>query len=81
MMELTQDMINKIAALNDAELKKAIGQIADALGCSPSQKRMAQNNSGFIKRKINTMSKGEMQTFLSKVSPEKAEELKRSLGL
>jgi hypothetical protein len=42
---------------------------------------MAQNNSGFIKRKINTMSKGEMQTFLSKVSPEKAEELKRSLGL
>jgi hypothetical protein len=80
-MELTQDMINKIAALNDAELKKAIGQIADALGASQSQKRMAQNNSGFIKRKINTMSKGEMQTFLSKVSPEKAEELKKSLGL
>ena len=80
-MELTQDMINKIAALNDAELKKAIGQIADALGASQSQKRMAQNNSGFIKRKINTMSQGEMQTFLSKVSPEKAEELKKSLGL
>ena len=80
-MEYTQDMINKIAALNDAELKKAIGQIADALGASQSQKRMAQNNSGFIKRKINTMSKGEMQTFLSKVSPEKAEELKKSLGL
>ena len=80
-MELTQDMINKIAALNAAELKKAIGQIADALGASQSQKRMAQNNSGFIKRKINTMSKGEMQTFLSKVSPEKAEELKKSLGL
>ena len=80
-MELNQDMINKITALNDAELKKAIGQIADALGASPSQKRMAQNNSGFIKRKINTMSKSEMQTFLSKVSPEKAEELKRSLGL
>lgn len=80
-MELSQDMIKKITALNDAELKKAIGQIADALGASPSQKRMAQNNSGFIKRKINTMSKSEMQTFLSKVSPEKAEELKKSLGL
>ncbi len=80
-MELSQDMINKITALNDAELKKAIGQIADALGASPSQKRMAQNNSGFIKRKINTMSKSEMQTFLSKVSPEKADELKKSLGL
>ncbi len=80
-MELTQDMINKITALNDAELKNAIGQIAEALGASPSQKRMAQNNAGFIKRKINTMSKSEMQTFLSKVSPEKAEELKKSLGL
>lgn len=80
-MEISQDMINKITALNDAELKKAIGQIADALGASQSQKRMAQNNSGFIKRKINTMSKSEMQTFLSKVSPEKAEELKKSLGL
>lgn len=80
-MEISQDMINKITALNDAELKKAIGQIADALGASQSQKRMAQNNAGFIKRKINTMSKSEMQTFLSKVSPEKAEELKKSLGL
>ncbi|MBQ8254068.1 MAG: hypothetical protein IJY94_01025 [Clostridia bacterium] len=80
-MEISQDMINKITALNDAELKKAIGQIADALGASQSQKRMAQNNSGFIKRKINTMSKSEMQAFLSKVSPDKAEELKRSLGL
>ncbi len=80
-MEISQDMINKIAALNDAELKKAIGQIAEALGASPSQKRMAVNNSGFIKRKINTMSKNEMQTFLSKVSPEKAEELKKTLGL
>ena len=80
-MEISQDMINKIAALNEAELKKAIGQIADALGASQSQKRMAVNNAGFIKRKINTMSKKEMQTFLSKVSPEKAEELKKTLGL
>ncbi len=80
-MELSQDMINKITALNDAELKKAIGQIADALGASPSQKRMAQNNAGFIKRKINTMSKSEMEAFLSKVPPEKAAELKTSLGL
>lgn len=80
-MEISQDMINKITAMNDAELKKAIGQIAEALGASQSQKRMAVNNAGFIKRKIGTMSKSEMQTFLSKVSPEKAEELKKSLGL
>ncbi len=80
-MEISQDMINKISALNDAELKKAIGQIADALGASQSQKRMAMSNAGFIKRKINTMSKNEMQAFLSKVPPEKAEELKKTLGL
>lgn len=80
-MEISRDMINKITSLNDAELKKAIGQIADALGASQSQKRMAQNNAGLIKRKINTMSKSEMEAFLSKVPPEKASELKRSLGL
>ena len=80
-MEISQDMINKITAMNDAELKKAIGQIAEALGASQSQKRMAQNNAGFIKRKIGTMSKSEMQAFLSKVSPEKADELKKTLGL
>ena len=79
-MEISQDMINKITAMNDAELKKAIGQIADALGASQSQKRMAVNNAGFIKRKINKMSKSEMETFVSKVPPEKAEELKKTLG-
>ncbi len=80
-MEISQDMINKITAMNNDELKKAISQIADALGASPSQKRMAVNNAGFIKRKINTMSKNEMQTFLSKVPPEKAAELKKTLGI
>ena len=80
-MEISQEMINKITAMNEAELKKAIGQIADALGASHSQKRMAVNNAGFIKRKINKMSKNEMQAFVSKVPPEKAEELKKTLGL
>jgi adenine C2-methylase RlmN of 23S rRNA A2503 and tRNA A37 len=80
-MEISQEMINKITAMNEAELKKAIGQIADALGASQSQKRMAVNNAGFIKRKINKMSKNEMQAFVSKVPPEKAEELKKTLGL
>ena len=80
-MEICQEMINKFTAMNEAELKKAIGQIADALGASQSQKRMAVNNAGFIKRKINKMSKNEMQAFVSKVPPEKAEELKKTLGL
>lgn len=80
-MEISQEMINKITAMNEAELKKAISQIADALGASQSQKRMAVNNAGFIKRKINKMSKNEMQAFVSKVPPEKAEELKKTLGL
>ena len=80
-MEISQDIINKITCLNDAELKRAIGQIADALGASQSQKRMAVNNAGFVKRKISTMSKSEMEAFLSKVPPDKALELKKSLGL
>ncbi len=80
-MELSQDMINKITSMNEGELRRAIGQIADALGASPSQKRMAENNAGFIKRKISRMPKSEMETFLSKVPPEKAEELRKTLGL
>ncbi len=80
-MEISQDMIRKITSMSDDELKKAIGEIADALGASGTQKRMAMSNAGFIKRKISKMSKAEMEAFISKMPPEKAQELKNSLGL
>ncbi len=80
-MEISQDMINKLSAMNSEQLKKAIGEVADALGASPMQKRMAQNNAGLIKNKISRMSKSEMNTYLSKLSPDKAAELKNKLGL
>lgn len=80
-MQISQDMLNKLSQMNNEQLKKAIGEVADALGASPAQKRMAQNNAGFIKRKITHMSEHEMTEYMSKVSPEKAEELKKKLGL
>lgn len=80
-MEISQDMINKLSSMNSEQLKKAIGEIADALGASPMQKRMAQNNAGLIKSKISRMSKNEMNAYLSKLPPDKAAELKSKLGL
>lgn len=74
-------MINKLSSMNSEQLKKAIGEIADALGASPMQKRMAQNNAGLIKSKISRMSKNEMNAYLSKLPPDKAAELKSKLGL
>lgn len=80
-MEISQDMINKLTSMNSEQLKKAIGEVADALGASPMQKKMAQSNAGLIKNKISRMSKAEMNSYLSKLPPDKASDLKRKLGL
>lgn len=80
-MEINQDMIGKITSLSNDQLRDAIAQVADALGATPAQKRMAVNNAGLIKRKMSNMSEQEMLKYLSKVSPDKQEELRRKLKL
>ena len=80
-MEITKDMLNKLSGMSDEQLKGAIAEIAEALGASPSQKRMAMNNVGLLRRKVMNSSDKDLQRFLSKVSPEKQAELKKKLKL
>ena len=51
-MEINKETLDKIKALDEEQLRAAIGDIADALGATPQQKRRAQNNSGMIRKKI-----------------------------
>lgn len=76
-----KDTVNKIASMSNSELKNAISVIADSLGATPAQKRMAQNNAGLLKRKITGMSESEINKYLSKLPPEKLQELKNKIGI
>ncbi len=80
-MEINQETMDKLKSLNQEQLRYAIGEIADALGASPSQKRMAQNNAGFIRRKISGASASELQKQLAKLDPAKQKELAEKLKL
>ena len=59
-MQIRKEDIDKLKALNDTQLRDAIGQIADALGANPSQKRRAQNNVGYIRRKLGDGKKNDI---------------------
>ncbi len=80
-MEINKDTMDKLKSLDNEQLRFAIGEIADALGASPSQKRMAQNNAGMIRRKFAGMSEGDIQKQFAKIDPEKQQELMRKLKL
>ena len=80
-MEITKDMLNKLSGMSDEQLKGAIAEIAEALGASPSQKRMAINNAGLLRRKVQNFSEKDLQRYFSRVSPEKQAELKKKLNL
>lgn len=75
-----KDTLNKISQLDNEQLRAAIGEIADALGASPKQKRMAQNNAGLLRRKVMNASEEDLKRYLSQVTPEKQAELKKKLG-
>ncbi len=78
-MEINKETLNKIKALDDEQLKAAIGDIADALGATPQQKRRAQNNSKLIKKKILTSNENELRRQINKITPEQQNEIARKL--
>lgn len=78
-MEINKETLNKIKALDDEQLKAAIGDIADALGATPQQKRRAQNNSKQIKKKILTSNENELRRQINKITPEQQNEIARKL--
>ena len=80
-MEITKETIEKLKHLTPDQLRFAIGEIADAIGASPSQKRMAQNHAGLIRRKFEGMSESELQKQLKGLTPEKQKELLQKLKL
>ena len=80
-MEINKETVDKLKSLNNEQLRYAIGEIADALGASPAQKRMAQNNAGLIRRKFSGMSENDLKKQFSKIDPEKQQELVRKLKL
>ena len=80
-MEINKETVDKLKSLNNEQLRYAIGEIADALGASPAQKRMAQNNAGMLRRKFSGMSEGELKKQFSKIDDEKQRELLRKLKL
>ena len=80
-MEITKETMDKLKNLSPDQLRIAIGEIADAIGASPAQKRMAQNHAGLIRRKFAAMSETELQQQLKGMSPEKQQELLKKLKL
>ncbi len=80
-MDINKETLNKVLGMNDEQLRAAIGEIADALGASPSQKRRAQNNTQMIRKKIQNSNENELKRQLGKISEEKQSEILKKLKL
>lgn len=80
-MEINKETLDKIKALDENQLRAAIGDIADALGATPQQKRRAQSNCGMIKKRILSANGRELQRQLGKMTPEQRNEIARRLKL
>lgn len=80
-MEINKDAINKIKGLNDSQLRDAIGQIADVIGATPVQKRRAQNNLNYIRRKLNDGKDNDLIRQINSIDPQTQAEILRRLKL
>ncbi len=78
-MEINKDILSKIKSLDDNQLRKAIEDVADALGATPQQKRRALNNTRAIKRKINSADENELKRQMSKMTQEQRDEVMKKL--
>ncbi len=80
-MEIKKDGLDKLKMMTDDQLRSAIGDIADALGASPQQKKRIMNSSGMIKKKLVNSNEKDINKLFSKLPPEKQSELARKLKL
>ena len=51
-MNIDKDTMNKLGTLPSDQLKEAISVIADSVGATPLQKKMAVNNASLIRKKL-----------------------------
>ena len=80
-MQIRKEDIDKLKALNDTQLRDAIGQIADALGANPSQKRRAQNNDGYIRRKLGDGKNNDIMRQINSLDDRTQADILRKLKL
>ncbi len=80
-MEIRKEDIERFKSMNDSQLREAIGKVADALGASPQQKRRAQNNVGYIRRKIGDGKNNEIMRQLDSLSPEVRADILNKLNM
>ena len=71
-MEINQEMINNMLALDDAELQKAFRSIGAALGIN--ERFVAANTSRF-KAMLAASNPKELERLLSSIDPSRAQEI------
>ena len=77
----SEDILNKLRQMDDETLKKAIGTIADAVGANERQRARAIGNVNSIKRRLDSANQRDIDRAVEKLGSEKAEDIKRMLGL
>lgn len=80
-MEINKDTLAKLKSLDEAQLREAIGDIADALGASPAQKRRALNNTRNIKHRIMGATENDLKNIVGKIDQSQQEQIARKLKL
>ncbi len=80
-MESNRELLKKLENIDDETLKKAAFQIAKALGANPLQAHFAAANLNDFKQRAASLTDAELSEAASKIPPEKAEELKKMLGI
>jgi hypothetical protein len=80
-MNVDKNTLNKIGSMPSDQLKEAIAVIADSLGATPMQKKMAVANASLLRKKLMNMSESEIRSYLNKVPTEKLGELEKKIGL
>lgn len=80
-MQINKETLSKISNMSNEQLKQTIAQIADSVGASQMQKRMAVNNASLIKKKLANMSESDIKKLMSKLDPEQINKISSALKL
>lgn len=80
-MTSSDDILNKLRRMDDDTLRMAIGAIADAVGANEKQRARALGNVNSIKRKLDNANQRDIDKAVERLGSEKAEDIKRILGL
>jgi len=80
-MTSSDDILNKLRRMDDDTLRMAIGAIADAVGANEKQRARVLGNVNSIKRKLDNANQRDIDKAVERLGSEKADDIKRILGL